>query len=147
VFNNVIGSPSTEFTNRVIGALGNFVGDFVCTSGAPSGTQCNIKVVAVNQTITLRGLGTAVTGMVEAEQQNHTNAAGNGDSGGTVEQVASDNTLVFAKGTFTAFDDINAPTPCTGNILDTPTRSCSWRVWYEDVLTGMGSFGASIVTG
>jgi hypothetical protein len=144
VFNNGGGS---EFSNAVIGARANFVGNWVCTSGAPSGTQCGIQVKAVNQTITLGGIGTVVTGQVKAEKSDRTNAAGNGDSGGPVEEVAPDVSQVYARGTFTAFDGTANPVPCTGNIPSGPGRTCSWRIWYEDIVAGMGAFGATIITG
>jgi hypothetical protein len=151
VFNNstdAAGNVVSEFSNPVIGRLASQVGNFVCTTGSFSGTRCSIQVAAINQCINVTGIGT-VCNQVRAEQTAHTNAAGNGDSGGAVEIVNAANTnQVFATGTFTAFDKANTQVPCTGYVLDTATRSCAWRIFYEDIVSGMSGVGAtSIVLG
>jgi len=144
VFN---GGPGTgEFTNRVTGAGANRVGDFVCTSGALSGTRCNIKIVALNETVlvgpTVNGT-INVTGLVRAEQQNFTNAGGQGDSGGPVFAVGADATTVSARGTITALDGFNQPVTCTGVING---RLCSWRIWYASINTALSLYGGQILT-
>jgi hypothetical protein len=151
VFNNstdAAGNVVSEFSNPVIGRLASQVGNFVCTTGSFSGTRCSIQVAAINQCINVTGVGT-VCNQVRAEQTAHTNAAGNGDSGGAVEIVnAANTTQVFATGTFTAFDKANTQVPCTGYVLDTASRSCAWRIFYEDIVAGMSGVGAtSIVLG
>ncbi|MGC4853069.1 hypothetical protein ACLQ24_06625 [Micromonospora sp. DT4] len=72
----------------------------------------------------------------------HTNAVGQGDSGGPVEIVNPANTLqVWATGTNTAIDDTNTATACTGYV---PTgRVCAWRLYDEDIFSGMAGVGAS----
>ncbi|MEK8106648.1 hypothetical protein NKG94_18150 [Micromonospora sp. M12] len=52
------------------------------------------------------------------------------------------NTLqVWATGTNTAIDDTNTSVACTGYV---PTgRVCAWRMYYEDIFSGMAGVGAS----
>lgn len=147
VFN---GGPGTgEFTNPVLGRHFNNVGDFICTSGAYSGTRCNIKIVetGVTQTFT-KSDSTKVTfsRLALAEQQDDLNAGGNGDSGGPVLEVGSDPTTVWAKGILTGNDPTNASATCTG-VPASSTRKCSWRIWYTSVAQSLNNFGATIVTG
>lgn len=144
VFNNstdAAGNVVSEFNNQVIGALASQVGNFVCTSGAYSGTRCSIQVKARDLCINVRNFGT-VCGQVQAESTTRTNAVGQGDSGGPVEIVNAANTLqVWATGTNTAIDDTNTATTCTGYV---PTgRTCAWRMYYEDIISGMAGVGAS----
>jgi hypothetical protein len=148
VFNNstnAAGGVVSEFSNPVVGRVASQVGNFVCTTGSFSGTRCSIQVIATNLCINVGGVG-VVCNQVRAEQTAHTNAAGNGDSGGAVEIVnAANNTQVFATGTFTAFDKANTQVPCTGYVLDTATRSCAWRIYYEDIFAGMNGVGATAI--
>ncbi|MEU8183943.1 hypothetical protein AB0B86_24630 [Micromonospora sp. NPDC049047] len=144
VFNNstdAAGNVVSEFSNQVIGASASQVGNWVCTSGAYSGTRCSIQVKARNLCINVRNFG-QVCGQVQAENTTHTNAVGQGDSGGPVEIVNAANTLqVWATGTNTAIDDTNTSTACTGYV---PTgRVCAWRFYYEDIFSGMAGVGAS----
>ncbi|MEU4474130.1 hypothetical protein [Micromonospora sp. NPDC023888] len=144
VFNNstdAAGQVVSEFNNQVIGASASQVGNWVCTSGAYSGTRCSIQVRARNLCINVRNFGT-VCGQVQAENTTGTNAVGQGDSGGPVEIVNAANTLqVWATGTNTAIDDTNTSVPCTGYV---PTgRVCAWRFYYEDIFSGMAGVGAS----
>ncbi|CCH17609.1 hypothetical protein [Micromonospora lupini] len=144
VFNNstdAAGAVVSEFSNQVIGAQASQVGNWVCTSGAYSGTRCSIQVKARNLCINVRNFGT-VCGQVQAENTTHTNAIGQGDSGGPVEIVNAANTLqVWATGTNTAIDDTNTATTCTGYV--TSGRVCAWRIYYEDIFSGLAGVGAS----
>ncbi|MFG1840132.1 hypothetical protein [Micromonospora sp. NPDC049175] len=144
VFNNsttAAGAVVSEFNNQVIGATPSQVGNWVCSSGAYSGTRCSIQVKARNLCINVRNFGT-VCGQVQAENTTGTNAVGQGDSGGPVEIVNAANTLqVWATGTNTAIDDTNTTVPCTGYV--TTGRVCAWRFYYEDILSGMAGVGAS----
>lgn len=144
VFNNSIdafGGVVSEFSNPVIGGWASQVGNWVCTSGAYSGTRCGIQVVARDLCINVRGIG-IICGQVQAENVARTNAAGEGDSGGPVEFVNPYNlTQVYATGTNTAIDTVNTSVPCTGYV---PTgRVCAWRVYYEDIYNGMLGVGAT----
>ncbi|MBO4161695.1 hypothetical protein [Micromonospora antibiotica] len=142
VFNNSTdanGAVVSEFSNQVIGAQASQVGNFVCTSGAYSGTRCSIQVKARDLCINVRDFAT-VCGQVQAESTTRTNAVGQGDSGGPVEIVNAANTLqVWATGTNTAIDDVNTLTACTGYVP--ANRKCAWRMYYEDINSGM--FGVS----
>ncbi|MBM0279462.1 chymotrypsin family serine protease [Micromonospora tarensis] len=144
VFNNstdAAGNVVSEFSNQVIGASASQVGNWVCTSGAYSGTRCSIQVKARNLCINVRNFG-QVCGQVQAENTTGTNAVGQGDSGGPVEIVNAANTLqVWATGTNTAIDDTNTSTACTGYV--TTGRVCAWRFYYEDIFSGMAGVGAS----
>ena len=144
IFNNsttAAGAVVSEFSNQVIGASASQVGNFVCTSGAYSGTRCSIQVKARNLCINVRNFGT-VCGQVRAENTARTNAVGQGDSGGPVEIVNAANTLqVWATGTNTAIDDTNTEVACTGYV--TTGRVCAWRIYYEDIFSGMAGVGAS----
>ncbi|WP_030335677.1 hypothetical protein [Micromonospora parva] len=144
VFNNSTaanGDVVSEFSNQVIGASASQVGNWVCTSGAYSGTRCSIQVKARNLCINVRNFG-QVCGQVQAENTTGTNAVGQGDSGGPVEIVNAANTLqVWATGTNTAIDDTFTSTACTGYVKT--GRVCAWRFYYEDIFSGMAGVGAS----
>jgi hypothetical protein len=121
----------------------SYVGDWLCDSGAYSGATCGIQVKATNVTV---NVGYLIYPLVMAEQVNHTNAIGNGDSGGPVFSTAPwDINKVFAKGTNTAID-LSTAVPCTG-VPAGNGRSCAWRMWYVDVVNSLAEYGASIITG
>ncbi|MFF0151981.1 hypothetical protein [Micromonospora sp. NPDC005203] len=144
VFNNstdAAGHVISEFNNQVIGATPSQVGNWVCSSGAYSGTRCSIQVKARNLCINVRDFG-RVCGQVQAENTTGANAVGQGDSGGPVEIVNAANTLqVWATGTTTAIDDTNTSVACTGYVDS--GRVCAWRMYYEDIFSGMAGVGAS----
>ncbi|MER6824626.1 hypothetical protein ABT352_01365 [Streptosporangium sp. NPDC000563] len=143
VFNNPVGSVATEFSSSVVGTTSSIVGQFVCTSGGFSGTNCTIKIIAVNVTI---NVGWLIQGTVRAEQQAFTNAAGGGDSGGPVEVTNPANTdQVYAAGTIAA-TDYGTQVPCTGY---RPTgRVCTWRIYYSPWSNATTAFpGIAIIPG
>ncbi|MFC6081355.1 chymotrypsin family serine protease [Sphaerisporangium aureirubrum] len=147
VFNNPVGNVLTEYANPVIGTQSSYVGLFVCTSGAYSGTNCNIRVTAVGVTLIVPTLpGGWLLGMVLAEQQAFTNAMGAGDSGGPVEVVNPSNTTqVYAAGVASVFDG-NALVPCTGYV--TSGRICAWRMYYSPWSNLIAAYpGMTVVTG
>ncbi|MFF5210420.1 hypothetical protein [Streptosporangium sp. NPDC000396] len=143
VFNNAIGNTANEFNNPVIGTSGSYVGLWVCTSGAYSGTNCSIQVQQTGVSI---NVGYWITGTVRAEQSAHTNAVGQGDSGGSVEVINASNTSqVYAAGVNTAIDTSTA-VPCTGYV--TTGRTCAWRMYYTPWSNAVASFpGIAIVLG
>lgn len=144
VFNNSTdagGAVVSEFSNPVIGAQASQVGNWVCTSGAYSGTRCSIQVKARDLCINVSGFG-MVCGQVRAEHNAQLNAVGQGDSGGPVEIVNPVNTgQVYATGTNTAIDAANTSVACTGYV--TSGRICAWRMYYEDIVNGMAGVGAT----
>lgn len=140
VYNNQVDNVANEFSNPVAGATGSYVGLWVCTSGAYSGTRCRIQVKQVNVNIYI---GYWVYNTVMAEQVDHTVAVGQGDSGGSVEVVGA-NSTVYAAGVNSAID-LNTEVPCTGY---RPTgRRCAWRMFYAPWASAVNAFGVSIVTG
>ncbi|MCI4066978.1 S1 family peptidase [Micromonospora sp. R77] len=72
-----------EFSKPVVGAVGNFPGQFVCTSGAFSGVHCNIVTTRINALFFLSG-GSFVSSGALGTQIDGRAAAGSGDSGGPV---------------------------------------------------------------
>ncbi|MFE2939938.1 hypothetical protein ACFXKG_12890 [Streptomyces sp. NPDC059255] len=120
------------------------VGQQVCTSGSFSGSRCVVKVTRNNVTLNMGGL--MIPGMVQAEQQGRTNAAGNGDSGGPVYGVRSDGgATATASGIISAIDTNTAVT-CTG----VPTgggRTCAWRMFYVNIQNAMSISRTTINTG
>jgi hypothetical protein len=139
VFNN--SASSGEFTNPVIGTSGSYVGMWICTSGAYSGTRCGIQVKQTGVTI---WVGYWIYNTVRAEKSDFTNAVGQGDSGGPVEVVASDTTKMYAAGVNTAIDTDTA-VACTGYV--TTGRTCAWRMYYAPWNSAVAVFGTSIVLG
>jgi hypothetical protein len=118
------------------------VGNLVCRSSSFSDQICNLRVTAVNQTINTEvgPLGP----VVEAEQQDHLDGAGNGDSGGSLFVPRSDG-KVNARGTTTAIDT-TTQVPCTG-VPTGPTRICAWRMFYVDIFDALAQFpGAAVLT-
>ncbi|GAA0412033.1 hypothetical protein GCM10009530_75740 [Microbispora corallina] len=144
------GPGGGEYTNPVAGRHFNHPGDYVCTSGAYSGTRCGIEIVDTNVTQTFF-LGGKPVGpfnrLVLAEQVDGANAGGNGDSGGPVIEVDPvDTSKVWAKGIFTGLDAGGSPVACTG-VPTSASRQCSWRIWYTSIAQILNSFGGDIVTG
>ena len=137
------GVGSGEFSKPVTGASRSYVGDWLCTSGSYSGARCGIRVTATNVTI---NVGYYIYGQVRAEQVDHTNAVGNGDSGGPVFSLSADPNRVIAKGIISAGDMGSAPATCTG-VPAGGGRACTWRMYYADIFTAFSLYGASIVTG
>ncbi|MBB5872677.1 hypothetical protein F4553_006111 [Allocatelliglobosispora scoriae] len=97
-----------EFSKPVVGAVGNFPGQFVCTSGAATGVHCNIRTDLINQLV-LNGGFFFVESVAIATQINGVVATGVGDSGGPVFTLAADPSKVRAAGMMTGA--LN-PVPC-----------------------------------
>jgi len=85
-----------EFSKPVVGWGANFIGQFVCTSGAASGVHCNIRTDSVGGLAILNGR--LIDGVVIATEQAGGVAAGAGDSGGPVFTLTSDPSKVRATG-------------------------------------------------
>ncbi|MEV6332656.1 hypothetical protein [Streptomyces sp. NPDC051909] len=134
---------TTDSTKPVAGASRSYVGNWICTSGARSGSRCNIQVWGTGIYIsTALGRWGPVVKADHAEQQN---AAGKGDSGGPVYSLTGDGSAVIAKGTIVA-GDYYAEAPCTGVPTGVDGRFCSWRFYYADIAESLNYYGASIVT-
>jgi len=130
-------------------ALGAYVDTLVCTSGAMSGQHCNIRVKAVNQTILVddgAGGSYSIHPVVKAEQDGHTTAVAQGDSGGPV--MAQDQSTMFGAGgiyynypggTITALDPMT--TVACPPTAYSPT-TCAWRMYYVDIMDSLAYYGA-----
>ncbi|MEO3814641.1 hypothetical protein ABGB17_37075 [Sphaerisporangium sp. B11E5] len=144
VYNNDFAATPPEWGNPVAGATGSYTGMYICTSGAYSGTVCLCQVRATN--ITIYTGNTVLTGMVLAEHTEHKNAAGQGDSGGPVENPSPTNTSRQNMLGTISFIDTSAPATCTGYV--TSGRVCSWRLYYSPWSNALAAFpGIAIVTG
>lgn len=124
-----VGNPSGQSFKRVTGLNGNFPGNKVCSSGAPSGTICDITIEAVDQIIpNSTPTGAIVRGGVKVRNHNtYYNGRpvpiwGAGDSGGPVVQPVSGG--VQALGIISASEP-KSPTDCQGQ-QNRPCRSVGW---------------------
>jgi hypothetical protein len=141
-----ITSTSTKPTQAV---LDTFVNTLVCTSGAMTGQHCKIRIKLVNQTIKVKdenGVLYSISPVVQAEQDDHDVAVGQGDSGGPV--VAQDSStplgngsfmFVYPTGTITAEDSTTA-LACGSSVYPT---NCAWRMFYADVPSALARYGAT----
>ncbi|MFF4365453.1 S1 family peptidase [Streptomyces sp. NPDC001594] len=124
----------------VTGARTPEVGQYLCTSGAVSGTHCGLRVTRTGVVLSIAG--TDVPGQIEAEQVGHIASAGNGDSGGPVYSATTATGPVLAHGMITAYDG-RQTTPCSG----APTgngRTCSWRVYFTDLTAVLKTTGTRL---
>lgn len=140
------GDPGSNSGMRVGGAGGNTIGDLVCTSGSYTGSVCAIQVVTTGGSWTVdppvNGVG-RVTNMVNARLPG-VNVAGNGDSGGPVFAIRTNDNRAIARGVISAVDLGSYERPCTGYIA--PGRRCSMSVWYGQVTDIMRTIGVRINT-
>lgn len=116
------------------------VGQYLCTSGAVSGTHCGLRVTRIGVVLSIAGRD--VPDQIEAEQVEHTAAAGNGDSGGPVYSATTGTGPVMAHGMITAYDR-QETAPCSG----APTgngRTCSWRVYFTDIRSVLKATGTRL---
>jgi streptogrisin D len=145
------GSFGSNTGITVGGTEGNPVGAFVCTSGAYSGTICNIQIVLTNVSFTYdppsNGVG-PVTNMVLATKVNDGSgilaAVGEGDSGGPVFSILSQRAR--ARGVISGQRNGSGWTaPCHG--WAPPGRDCSNSVWFGDIRTIVNRVGVRMNTG
>ncbi|MET7418232.1 hypothetical protein [Dactylosporangium sp. NPDC005555] len=131
------GGNLSNYSKAVQGATFSNVGNWVCTSGSRSGVICSIQVKANNVT-----WGDQYP-MVKAEQVNHTQSAGPGDSGGPVFELPSPDTgKVLAKGIIKG-GDTTTTVPCN---IGAPNSGCTWRLYYADATQTISWYGAVIAT-
>ena len=127
-------------------AFGSYQDTLVCTSGAMTGEHCKIRIKNVGLTI---NVGYQIHPVVRAVHDDHLAAAGEGDSGGPVVSQDSggfmgkgDFVLVYAQGTITAIN-LNNEVDCVG-LYET---TCSYTMYYVDIMDSLAYYNASIVTG
>jgi hypothetical protein len=135
------GNPVSETSLRVAGWAANHVGNLVCTNGSYSGSRCNVRITATDQTIFFGDVGYSVTDLVEAEHVTRTNAGGDGDSGSGVFSLA-DTTSVYAHGIFTGMD-LGTAVPCTG-VPASSSRTCTSRIYFSEIGDALVNYGARI---
>ena len=144
-----VGAYNSSTTKPHYMALGAYVNTLVCASGAMSGQHCNIRVKQVNQTIVVddgTGGSYAISPVVKAEQDVHTTAVAQGDSGGPV--MAQDQSTTFGAGgiyynypggTITALDP-STSVACPPTAYSPTT--CAWRMYYVDIIDSLAYCGA-----
>jgi hypothetical protein len=127
-------------------AFGSYEDTLVCTSGAMTGEHCKIRITNIGMTI---NVGYLIHPVVMAVHDDHLTAVGEGDSGGPVVSQDSggfmgkgDFVLVYAQGTITALD-LNDEVPCASQY---PT-TCSYTMFYVDIMDSLAYYNSSIVTG
>jgi trypsin len=124
-----VGAWSSNTLKPVGGTAGNHVGEYVCTSGAVSGSHCNLRIEATNALITLTpptGASYPVAPMVIAASHDGSVAVAGGDSGGPVTTNAFQPSSVYGVGTISGGDlDIRCP---QGTVAQ--TTPCYQRVTY-----------------
>jgi len=128
-----------EFTKPVTGQVGNFAGQWVCTSGAGTGVHCNIKTDSINNAFMLVPPNLIVSSIALASQQQGSIAAGSGDSGGPVFTLASDPNKVMAAGLLVGGA---TPQPC----LITGPTTCFNTVAFVDINYILGAHNARLLT-
>jgi hypothetical protein len=125
-----VGAWNSNTLKPVGGTAGNHVGEYVCTSGSVSGSHCNLRIEATNQTINLKtdtGVNYPVTPMVVASSNDGSVAVAGGDSGGPVTTNAFQPSSVYGVGTISAGDNV---IPCPQGTVAQLTV-CYQRVAYS----------------
>ena len=139
------GPYSSMSSKPIQTVINNYPHTLVCTSGAVTGQHCDIRIVAVNQTIKLDNV-TIMKGLVRGEHRTHDVAAGLGDSGGPVvaqETIPADFLLVYPLGTISVIAGGGAKVDnCGPTLMDT---ECSWMVFYADINLALARYSATIV--
>ncbi|MGL4178146.1 MAG: S1 family peptidase [Dermatophilaceae bacterium] len=124
-----------QYYSPVVGDGPNFVGEYVCTSGAFSGTMCGGRVDAVDVSIDNGpfGGGRSHPDVVAVSQIDGYPLAGDGDSGGPVYsyQHGGSPDAIIARGIVVA-GDARSTVPCRG-VPTSAGRSCSSVVYYTDI--------------
>jgi hypothetical protein len=125
------GAPVGAFSKPVVGWVNNFVGQFVCTSGASTGVHCDVITELISSTALIQTgpssfvrldnlvFGTALGSPTAI-------AAGSGDSGGPVFTLTSNFSQVLAAGMMSI---AQFGVPC--NVAGLPF--CGNRVGFVDI--------------
>lgn len=138
-----------QFELDVVGASTTLAGDWLCDSGAFSGTICQIRAEATG--ITLRfddpngGPSVYVYDNVRAVHTGNYSAGGNGDSGGPVFSVDSANKLT-ARGTLTAISLVDGNERACSGVPTDEFRKCSRVIYYPDITKQLSAVNARIKT-
>ncbi|MFS8102050.1 S1 family peptidase [Lentzea alba] len=136
------GGTAVQYGLPVVAAARTFPGEWLCTSGAFSGTVCEIRAEQVGMSISLIGFGT-VRDVVRAVHTGGGAAGGNGDSGGPV--VSAVDQRLTARGTLTAIQTGAEVRPCYG-VPAGNGRTCSRTIYFPDIFPQMEFHNVSIKT-
>ncbi|MFD7324185.1 hypothetical protein ACFV9D_24295 [Streptomyces sp. NPDC059875] len=140
------GPWNTDNGKHVVGWNTNYIGDYVCTSGAMSGVHCNNKVSSIEDSI-IQDDGTKVGPVVFAQRTNLQDVShSKGDSGGPVV-TSPDGTYGFdmeARGIISV--GRGEPVVCIPNETVDPTVRCFGTVGYIPMGTIINTFGIRLAT-
>ncbi|HUQ61710.1 hypothetical protein [Lentzea sp.] len=138
--------PATnQYPLDVVGATGTLPGDWLCDSGAYSGTICEIQAVNTGVTACFPDFG-CTADLVEAVHRGGYSAGGNGDSGGPVFSVRQPGDRLVARGTLTAISlNPSDLRQCSG-VPERDGRRCSQRILFPDITSQMAAHGVRIKT-
>lgn len=120
-----VGAFGSNVAVDVVGAVADFVGNVVCTSGARTGEHCGLTVTHVNQT------DAGFAPLTRAVHPSDGCAAARGDSGGPVFHYNAANALV-GRGT------ISTGRPGTASCPNAPVSDSSSVVYYAPLLRPAG---------
>ncbi|WP_434450887.1 hypothetical protein [Lentzea sp. E54] len=140
-----IETNANQYGLDVIGAQATLPGDWLCDSGAFSGTICDIQAVNTGLTINLGGFG-VVQNVVEALHRGGYSAGGNGDSGGPVFSVSQPGDKITARGTLTAISIAASDIRQCSGVPERNGRKCSQRIFFPAINAQMADNGVRIKT-
>ncbi|MFD5826596.1 hypothetical protein [Lentzea sp. NPDC060358] len=135
---------ANQYGLDVVGAASTLPGDWLCDSGAYSGTICDIQATATGVTVCFPDFGCAV-GLVDATHRGGFSAGGNGDSGGPVFSVQPGDKLV-ARGTLTAISLNSADVRQCSGVPAGNGRQCSQRIVFPDITNQMAAHDVRVMT-
>jgi hypothetical protein len=132
----------TEFKKPVAGLANNYVGGYVCSSGSFTGVHCGIRITRVNVTIRPSGSNHDFTHMVEGKSVYGTAAivVGDGDSGGPVFALGSDQSRVLGAGIISAGSGY---APCVATY---DSVSCHDTIYFGDLGYTLSAYGLQLRT-
>jgi hypothetical protein len=140
------GDPGTQSTYAVSGWADNPVGDYVCNSGAFSGTVCGIQIKNNNTCTTETGEGNRyVCHLIWALSYDNTIANETGDSGGPVYRVI--NGSIYAVGDVVGYklsgNSPEYPVACQYN----KGEICTADLFYNAMDYILSTYKATLITG
>jgi hypothetical protein len=143
------GNPGTESSDIIDGWADNPVGDYVCNSGAYSGTVCGIQIKNNNTCVTETESGRVVCHLIWALSYDNTIANETGDSGGPVYRVINGD--VYAVGTTVGYKETGSsptspptyPVACQYN----KAQTCTADIFYNAIDYVLSAYKATLISG
>ncbi|MFD9703883.1 hypothetical protein [Lentzea sp. NPDC059081] len=135
---------ANQYGLDVVAASTTLPGDWLCDSGAYSGTICEIQATATGMTLCFADFG-CVQNLVDATHRGGFSAGGNGDSGGPVFSVRPGDKLV-ARGTLTAISLNQADIRQCSGVPESSTRQCSQRIVFPDITVQIAAHDVRLMT-